>query len=328
MPIVKEREKVEEQEREILKERSATFNPDSYDYDDPDENPPNLDRFYGPLHNYVRMVTGSYHQLFMLDAKGGLGKTYNVKRVLEHELDPDMWTHQRGFTTPIELYKTLWSAQENGHVLFLDDMSGLRRNQKAIDMLKAATETDGEENWIEYRSSRAIEHPKREGEELPQTFCFRGRIILSFNDTPDNEDFNALKDRGVYYHLNFDYDERIDLIREVAKLPEFSDLDVEEQQQVAEWIATVTNPAIEVSLRTFEEVCQMRHFAQMEDEDWERMAFEVFNLDYEKHLIIRMREDSDLPVKEQVAHFEERTGRSKSHYYNLLSEIKSERMTS
>jgi hypothetical protein len=306
--------------------RSESFAPNGYEYDDPAKNPPNLDRFYGPLRNYVKMVTGGYHRLFMLDAYGGLGKTYNVKEVLQEELEPDQWTHQRGFTTPVELYKTLYQAQHGDQVLFLDDMSGIRNKQKALDMLKAATESDGPENWIEYRTSQDIAHPEDSTQALPNTFCFRGSIIMSFNDTPDSPDFQALKDRSVFYHFSLDYDERLDLVREAAKLPDFSDLTVSEQQEVAEWIATATNPAIEVSLRTFEEVCNMRHYGQMEGHNWERMALEVFDLDYERHLIIRMRENDDMKVAHQIEHFKEETGMSESYYYKLLNDIKSERM--
>ncbi len=309
-----------------MESRSESFSSDGYEYEDAEDNPPNLDRFYGSLRNYVKMVTGDYHRLFMLDASGGLGKTYNVKDVLRKELSNDEWTHQRGFTTPVELYKTLWKAQDSDHVLFLDDMSGIRNKQKAVDMLKAATESDGPENWIEYRTSQDIEHPENSDRTLPNTFCFRGNIIMSFNDTPDTPDFNALKDRSVFYQFELDYEERLDLIREVAKLEDFSDLTISEQQEVAEWIASVTNPAIEVSLRTFEEVCDMRHYGQIEGQDWEQMAFEVFDLDYERHLIIRLREDSDASIEKQIEYFEQQTGRSQRYYYKLLNEIKSERM--
>lgn len=319
--------KVQEKEREILASRSESFAAGEYDYDKPSENPPALDQFYGPLRNYVKMVTRGYHRLFMLDASGGLGKTYNVKNVLKEELEPTEWTHQKGFTTPVELYKTLWKAQEDGHALFLDDMSGVRNNQKAIDMLKAATESDGAENWVEYRTSQDITHPNNQNETLPNTFCFRGAIIMSFNDTPTTPDFNALKDRAVFYQFNLDYEERLDLIREAAKLRHFSELNISEQQEVAEWIASVTNPSITVSLRTFEEVCSMRDYGQKESQDWEQMAFEVFDLDYEKHLIIRMREEADAPIEKQIEHFKDKTGKSKRYYYKLLNKIKSERMS-
>lgn len=287
---------------------------------------PNLDRFYGNLRNYVRMVCDGYSNLLLLDAKGGLGKTHNVLETLREELNTrDQFVHQKGFTTPIELYKTLWKARESGTVLFLDDMSGVTSNSKAIDMLKAATDTQGVENWIEYRTSRDIEHPYREGATLPNTFCFRGSIIMSFNDTPDNRHFDALKDRGTSYKLQFSYQERLELITEIAKLNDFSNLSISEQLETADWIRSATDASVEVSIRTFEEVCQMREWATKSGENWQNMALDVFNLDDEKHFIIQMRDSSDLPIEQQIEAFEDEFGKSESHYYNLLGEIKDER---
>jgi len=218
-----------------------------------------------------------------------------------------------------------WCHAAITNILFLDDMSGIRSAKKTLDMLKAATESDGAENWVQYRSSQDIEHPDDPFKSLPQEFCFNGRIIMSFNETPDTPDFEALKDRGVYYRFNLDYEERIALIREAAKVPHFSELSLEEQMEVSAWIEDVTNPAVEVSLRTFEEVCSIRHFGQEEGQDWERMAFEVFNLDEERYLITRLRTDSDLSISEQIDVFKEQTGKSQGYYYDLWAEIKDER---
>lgn len=291
-----------------------------------------LDDYYGNLRNYVRMVTQDYSNLLMLDAAGGLGKTHNVLDVLETELEADQFVHQKGFTTPIELYKTLYKARENDMVLFLDDVSGITSNTKAIDMLKSATDTEGVENWVEYRTSKAIDHPTVPGGELSNTFCFRGNIIMSFNETPSNHHFNALKDRGTFYQLQFSYDERVEIIKQIAEKPTFSELSVSEQRATARWLETATNPSYEVSIRTFEEVCNMRAFSQQSSgassqasPDWEKMALDVFNMDYEKHLIIKMREAGEMPVADQVSEFCEETGKSESYYYDLLSELKSER---
>jgi len=313
--------------RTQMEQRSESFAPDDFEYDNPVANPPDLSRFYGSLSNYVRMVVGGYSNLLLLDAPGGLGKTYNVKQSLKEHLEPEQWTHKKGFTTPIELYKMLYMAQEEDHIIFLDDMSGLTSNQKALDILKSATDTEGEENWIEYNSSRDIDHPSPNvSQPLPNTFCFRGRIIMSFNDTPDNRDFDAFTDRGTYYELNFDYQERIDLVCNIAKLNDFSPLSVKEQQETAEWVAAVTDPSIEVSIRTFENVCQMRQFGNVESENWQKMALDVFDLDYERYLIVRLM-DTELPVMEQIDEFKKKTGRSQGHYYNLKNQIKSQRMS-
>jgi len=108
---------VQERAREEMRQKSATFDPNDYHYDDPEANPPDLDRFYSSLESYTKMVTGGYTKLFMLDARGGLGKTYNVKRICKEELDdPSKFQHMAGFTTPLELYKTLWKAQHEDTV--------------------------------------------------------------------------------------------------------------------------------------------------------------------------------------------------------------------
>lgn len=308
-----------------MRQTSATFDPSDYTYDDPIQQPPDLDRFYNSLEKYTKMVTRGYTKLFMLDAKGGLGKTFNIKRICKEELDDAaQFHHMQGFTTPLELYKTLWKAQQEGTVLFLDDVSGITKKTKAVDMLKAATDTEGDENWVSYRSSRDIEHPYREGEAISQTFCFRGSIIMSFNETPDNRHFDALKDRGTFYQLDFNYEERLALIRELAKLDDFSNLSVRQQQTTAEWIAEITDRSMEVSIRTFKEVCRMRHFAEEEGENWETMALEIFNVNPEKYLILRMRNHADMPVEEQVEYFEEETGYGQTKYYDLLSELKND----
>lgn len=282
---------------------------------------PDLDRFYGNLCNYVRMVTRGYSNLLMLDAKGGLGKTHNVRKTLKEELEPTEWKHQRGFTTPIELYKSLYSAR-NGGILFLDDMSGVTSSGKAIDMLKSATDTEGEENWVEYRTSRDIEDPTMPGATIPNKFCFRGSIIMSFNETPDNNHFHALKDRGTFYKLSLTYQERLELVDEIALVEDFSNLSVEKQVDVAEWIRRVTDASYDVTLRTFEEVCQMRHYSEEEGlSEWKRMALEMFDKSYEKHLIIDMRRNMDMSVEAQINRFEEKTGLSESTYYDYLAEI-------
>lgn len=311
------------EEGDILTNENVTFDPGKYDL--PEGNDADLEPFYGSLKNYVRMVVKGYSNMLMLDAPGGLGKTHNVLEVLKDELDADEFTHLKGFTTPIELYKSLYMAQERGHILFLDDMSGVTSNTKAVDMLKAATDTEGEENWVQYRTSQDIDHPARPGQTLPNTFCFRGRVIMSFNEVPDNRHFSALQDRGVFHQLQFTYDERLSLIREISKIPDFSTLTVTEQKEVAEWVADVTDPSMEVTIRTFEEVCQMRSYGQLEGEDWEKMALEVFGVDYHKYLIIRMRSESDMSVEEQVKYFKEETGKSQSYYYDTLSTIRDER---
>lgn len=287
---------------------------------------PNLDQYYGNLKNYVRMVTGGYTNLLMLDAKGGLGKTHNVLKTLSEEYESDdRYVHQKGFTTPLELYKILWMARQGDCTLFLDDMSGVTGNTKAIDMLKAATDTQGAENVVEYRTSRDIDHPYMDDETLPNSFTFRGSIIMSFNDTPDNRHFDALMDRGTYYNFHLSYQERLDVIREIAKIEDFSALSVEQQHETVDWITTVTDPSFDVTIRTFEEICKMREFGQDTNANWQEMALEIFNVDYREYRIIEMREAMNMSVEEQVETWCNEFDLSKSTYYDTWDQIRDKR---
>lgn len=321
--------------REIVRNRSDSFEGHSIDT----SGEPDLEQYYGSLKNYVSMVTGGYTDLLMLDAPGGLGKTYNICRALESwqssgdstesaptgRDDSRKFIHKSGFTTPLELYKILYLARHENCILFLDDMSGITKKDKAVEMLKAATDTEGDENIIEYQSSRDIEHPTKSNKTLLNKFDFRGSLIMSFNDTPDNRHFEALKDRGIFHEMNFSYDERIEIIKELAKSGDFSPLSVEEQCEVAAWIESVTDPSVHVSIRTFEKVCQMRHFGQEESENWEKMALDVFDLDYEKYLVWTLRTETDMSVEEQIEIYEEVTGKCRSSYYNRKDELLNER---
>jgi hypothetical protein len=70
----------------------------------------------------------------------------------------------------------------------------------------------------------------------------------------------------------------------------------------------------------------MRHYGQTEGEDWEQMALEVFDLDYERYLIVDLME-TDAPVMQQIEQFKKETGRSQGHYYNLKADIKNQRLS-
>jgi hypothetical protein len=281
---------------------------------------PELDWAYGTLERLVRMVANGYEDFLMLDAKGGLGKSHNIKRVLREELDESDWDYQCGYTTPLELYKTLYRGRSN--VIFLDDMSGITRNDKCVNMMKAATDTEGESNQVHWRSSRP---PKDDfGNELDKMFTFDGEIIMSFNETPDNRHFNALKTRGQIYELSFTYDERVRLMREVAKddsLP----LNYEARVDTVDWIEAVTDASMEPSIRTLEKVLNNRAYSEEVDssEDWQESALELLNLDYEKGLLLILRNDDTYKtVEEERDKWMELTGKSQGTYYNRRGELK------
>jgi len=280
-----------------------------------DDLEPELGWAYEPLRNLVKMVTGGYERFVMLEADGGIGKTYNVKKTLNQEIDRNEWTYQSGYTTPLELYKTLYKNRRK--IIFFDDMSGITKKNKCVNLLKAALDTEGDENQVHWRSSQTPED--RQGNELPQMFYFTGSVIISFNDTPDNHHFEALKTRGQHYELDFTYDERIRILREVCKNGDMP-LTYPERVDTVNWIEMVTEHRKSVTIRTLEKILNIRQFSQDQDKDWKKTALEVFNLDFEKELIIRLikRHDSMVEAKDE---FIEKTDSSEGYYYDKKQDI-------
>jgi len=115
------------------------------------------------------------------------------------------------------------------------------------------------------------------------------------------------------------------LIDAIAELDDFSDLSVPEQKEISSWLRSVTDSSYEVTIRTFEEICKMRQFGSENDEDWERMALEIFNINYEKHRIIEMREAMDMSIEEQVNEWCDEFDKSESAYYDCWDRIRAER---
>jgi len=326
-----------------MHERSDNYLPTPVDC----KEEPDIEWAYGPLKEFTRMVVHDFSKLFMLNADGGLGKTYTVKQTLReslgpegvgaHSLDDDErgWIYKAGHTTPLALFESLWEAR-HGDILFLDDMSGITKNDKAVEMLKAATDTDGETNKVVYESSRTPELGPQN--KKVDNFTFRGGIIMSFNDTPDdNNHFNALEDRaagGSAYELTFSYDERIRLLEEIAKSDDISNLPYETRMNMVDWIKTVTDPSMAPSIRTLKSVLDAREYAasMSHDVDWEQMCFEAFDFNRELYLIYTLMQ-RDIPVKEetagpnedsQVGLFKAKTGKSSGYYFDKKSELRSQ----
>lgn len=294
---------------------------------------PDIDRFYHDLKRGVTSLIRDYSNLLMLDAAGGLGKTHNIKRMLRDALGPEGatddrsetgWVYRSGYSTPLGLYELLWQARHN-NVVFLDDVSGLT-NTKAIDMLKSATDSEGEENWISYDTSKTLS--LGENDVDAKQFEFSGRIIISFNDTPSDKHFAALKDRAWLsqaYSFDLSHSQRIDLIKEVAKVPDLVDgLSVEQQYDTALWIEDKAPQTADISIRTLESICRERAMSLLEPDvgDWRRAAISMFDVDYTDELIIDLRKNSDLPISEQIAIVEQEAGIKQSAYYDRLSRIK------
>lgn len=275
--------------------------------EDPPE--PDTDEYYGHLRDYVRMVARGEKNALMLDAPPGIGKTFQIMDTLDEELDSDEYVKHSGYCTPVELYHLLHEARE-GKVVFLDDIEGLLQNDSALGLLKQATWSEGEFRTVEWKSTSSKI-------EVEEQFIFEGKIIMCFNETPDGAIFNSLRDRCLPYHIDFTYEERIDLIHEIAKVP-YEGTEYEEREQVAGWIERHTCPeTTDVNLRTLFHCLDMYRY---NPEKWQGMAIELFDMDEEEHLIRELHYKHET-VEDAAEEYMEETGNSRTTFFRRKQDM-------
>lgn len=231
---------------------------------------PNLKQYYWKLREYARMVCRGTTNALLLEAGPGIGKSYQIIETLEHEVGPRGYTKMSGYSSPLALYQKLYEAS-GGQVLFLDDIEGLLENDKALSLLKQATWSERGQRFVEWQSTTSLV-------EAPEKFAFNGRIIMCFNETPsDDLIFDSLRDRCLPYEISFTYEERLDIMHEVAKAP-YEGLRRDERDEVVAWVKRNTSPddGTDVNLRLmFHAFDMMRH-----DRDrWQELATELLSDD-------------------------------------------------
>lgn len=288
------------------------------------ETVPSVDHYYGNLQRYVKQICWGLSDLLILEAGAGIGKSYQIETTMEQYAKGPTKT-VAGYISPMQLHKALYDARHEDSVLFLDDVSGLE-DERAMESLKAATwSTDGERRVAWSSTTNKLDDNQKE-------FTFKGRLIICTNDLSSNAHMEAVLSRGKVYHMDFDYHERMEIIREVAKAPYTVgedkphvdiryDTSLDERMEVAEWIDTFTDETThsKINLRMLFHCLDNLGFCQVdEDTDadaWKDLSSDLFTFNEDLSLVQQlMRKHAS--VKDARNEFEERTGLSRSTFFN------------
>lgn len=142
----------------------------------------------------------------------GIGKTYNVEKVLYNyrdsiaplmgvEANVEMCT---GHMTTVGLVEALWRNRHAANTLVLDDIDTVLEKLDALNILKAALDS-GNHRTISYMSQNAA--LRKAG--IPKQFDYNGSVILITNQDMGNcttklaPHFKALVSRCYYFDLGF-----------------------------------------------------------------------------------------------------------------------------
>ena len=162
---------------------------------------------------------------------GGLGKTYNLNKVLktykkpdglplveynpEMDMSPDEYDYVviGGKSTMAAIYPTLY--QHNGKLIVYDDCDSIFDTDDGINLFKKTLDTT--DSFASYKSSSPLKDDF--GNKVPSTFKFTGKCIFITNKKAEhwntNEDLSALKSRCFPADLTMSQSEIMEMLKDM-----------------------------------------------------------------------------------------------------------------
>ena len=274
----------------------------------------NLDKYFRPLIELVKVVVKGEEFGLIIYGDGGLGKTYSVLKAMS-ELNLEYGTefiYVNSYVTPLELYNLLW--EHNGKVIILDDVEKLLKDEKTIGILKACLEAN-------LSNKRIVSYFSTTNKlDAPEQFEFEGKLIIIMNEIKNSKkSVESLISRVLTYELNFNYHERIQIMYELAK-----ELNI--PFELVDFVKENVTPAnTNLNLRTLKHLYNIYSYykANGNQEKWKELA-KTFLMQGEDKVLKVVWElmNSNMPVKEQVKVFLERTGMSRRTYFRYKAKLK------
>ena len=258
LPLTNVQKLKQEQEQQMLKQQEEIKVRLDKEIEKITKDSKELERLYYTPIKYIEMVANGSARGLLLYGESSLGKSYRVKEVLKR-LGKENFMFISGHITPYKFYQKLYEAKDN--LVIFDDVDILG-NKIIINMIKASlNENSG--NVVEYHTSKKM--------DIPNSFIFNGQVIMLLNDIPNrNEHLKAIESRVLKYHLQFNREEIIKIIFEIAHKHEIEGITTAEKIMIANWIKENTSQATRnLNIRLF---LQTIDFYKWNKESWEELA--------------------------------------------------------
>ena len=276
------------------------------------------------IRDRVASVVHGYHTATYLVGRPGTSKTHTVREELERLEEP--WVYQNARMTPMGLFGFI--AEHPEHIIVLDDIASLFKNDQAVQILLAALDgKPGEARVVTYQSA-----------DVEQKVLFTGSVI-AISTVPLRADplARALGSRIVMLEHEPTDDEIAAFMRHLA-MDGFEDLSVDECVEVAEFIIAETREFnLRLDLRhltkAFQDFRQHKHgrslttWRDLVRTSLRKVAIEPITLFSKKDEIELQRQKvrhaiSQVP-NDRHAQIAE-TGLKSSTFYNRLKEVQAE----
>ena len=235
---------------EIDKELAAAEKKLEEEHEDPDI-------VFKKMQKYVKMVIKGINPSVILCGAPGVGKTYNVKQQLKaagyHE-GHNLCTI-KGKCTPRVLYTTLMDYKEKGCIVLIDDADGLvgpNAPEDCINILKAALDSEGDDEGrlVSYGVAGPIKDD--EGTPLPKRFYYNGGVIVITNYNAGSLD-TALRGRSFIQDIHFTKEDILERIKKLLPAIDPEHLSSKSKIKAYDYLIELSNndAEMELSMRTF-----------------------------------------------------------------------------
>jgi hypothetical protein len=238
-------------------------------------------RKFTVLEKVAQGVADGHIRSAIISGATGCGKSYTLERVLKdaEATGKICFSSVRGTISAVVLYQELWNSRSSADVLVLDDTDTIYGDLDALNLLKAALDTNPVRRVHYNKESRILAELG-----IDKNFDFQGRIVFITNtdltaavqkNSKMSPHFAALLSRSIYCDLGI-HTKREVLVRiaQVVYSERFlhdNNITRKQAEGMMAWLATNVGRVRVLSIRT---VLQLADLVKV-DANWQEMADEL-----------------------------------------------------
>jgi len=226
-------------------------------------------KMFSDMTNLVKMVASGISPSLLITGMPGLGKTYTVTNTLKSmDMVEDVdFVHIKGRSTAAGLFINLYENSDK--VIVFDDCDSVFKNADAVNLLKGALDSY-DKRVISWMVAKPLKDS--DGEPLPRSFEFTGRIIFISNLPIASVDA-AIRSRAFAQDITLTTTQLIQRMSDLLPMVEQQIDDIQLKREALESLkkANEKYAGVELNFRSLIKAIRIR---QMNFDGWEDMVAE------------------------------------------------------
>ena len=224
---------------------------------------------FDDMNNLTKMVAAGVSPSLVVTGMPGLGKTFNITKTLdevgfEEGID---FVHVKGRCTAAGMFITLFENSDK--LIIFDDCDSVFKDSDGVNLLKGALDSY-DKRVISWMSAKPLKD--REGDALPRSFDFTGKIIFISN-LPIQKVDSAIRSRAFVLDITLTPDQMLKRMTDLLPViePEIKDMKIKKEALSALKSAFKKFDAVELNFRSLIKAIRIR---QMNFPNWRQMVAE------------------------------------------------------